>query len=297
MTALGRVDPVKIGIGLPSTIPDAPGRRIVEWAVAAEEAGFSTLGTIDRVVYPNHETVPTVAAAAAVTQGIGLTTAIIIAPFRGNGTLLAKQLASVDSISDGRLTVGIAVGGRPDDYAATAADFQQRGRLFDQQLVEMRAVWDQEPRGFAGAVGPPPVRPGGPPLLFGGNSAATFRRVGEQGAGWIAGGGGAQMFGGGAEQARQAWREGGRDGDPYLAALGYFSLGDDADGHAHRYLTHYYAFLGDFAEQIAASALTSPEAVQSDVAAFEEAGCDELILFPCNADVAQVGLLAEAVKR
>ena len=108
-----------IGIGLPSTIPGISGRLIAEWARAAEHAGFSSLGTLDRVVYANLETVPTLAAAAAVTERIRLTTAILIGPYRGNGALLAKQLATVDAIAGGRLQVGIAVGGRPDDYEAT----------------------------------------------------------------------------------------------------------------------------------------------------------------------------------
>src|SRR5918995_7419768 len=82
-----------LGIGLPSTIRGVPGRRIGEWAVAAEQAGFTSLGTIDRVVYGNVETIPALAAAGAVTERIGLTTAILIAPYRGNGGLLAKQLA------------------------------------------------------------------------------------------------------------------------------------------------------------------------------------------------------------
>jgi alkanesulfonate monooxygenase SsuD/methylene tetrahydromethanopterin reductase-like flavin-dependent oxidoreductase (luciferase family) len=109
--------------------------------------------------------------------------AILIAPFRGNGTLLAKQLASVDSIAAARLTVGIAVGERIDDYEATDSPFHERGRLFDRQLTEMRQVWSQEPRGFAGTVGPPPVRAGGPPPPFGGTSAAAFRRMTELGSG------------------------------------------------------------------------------------------------------------------
>ena len=87
-----------IALGLPSTIPGIAGRRIVEWAAAAG-AGFSSLGTIDRVLYGNHETIPTLAAAAAVTTRIRLMPTILIAPFRGNGTLLAKQLATIDSIS------------------------------------------------------------------------------------------------------------------------------------------------------------------------------------------------------
>jgi alkanesulfonate monooxygenase SsuD/methylene tetrahydromethanopterin reductase-like flavin-dependent oxidoreductase (luciferase family) len=284
-----------IGIGLPSTIPGISGRLIMDWARAAEQAGFSSLGTLDRIVYGNLETVPTLAAAAAVTERIGLTTAILIGPYRGNGALLAKQLATVDSIADGRLQVGIAVGGRPDDYEATGSPFHKRGKNFDLQLAELRAVWAQQPRGFAGPIGPAPVRAGGPPLLFGGNAAVTFARMTKYGAGWIMGGGGPGAFTAGADQARRFWRQAGRDGEPRLAALAYVSLGRDGAEHAQRYLSDYYAFVGDFAEQIAAGALTSPHRVADTVAQFTDAGCDELILFPCNPDVRQVSHTAEAV--
>jgi alkanesulfonate monooxygenase SsuD/methylene tetrahydromethanopterin reductase-like flavin-dependent oxidoreductase (luciferase family) len=283
-----------IGIGLPSTIPGIPGRLIIEWATAAEQAGFSTLGTIDRIVYGNLETVPTLGAAAAVTERIGLTTAVLIGPYRGNGALLAKQLATVDCIAGGRLRVGIAIGPREDDYEATGSSFRERGRNIDRQLAELRAVWAQERRGYAGPIGPAPVQSGGPPLLVGGNVAATFRRMAEFGAGWISGGGGPELFAGNAEQARRAWREAGREGEPRLVANAYVSLGEDAEGHARRYLCDYYGFLGDFAEQITASALTSPQGVADAIARFEDGGCDELILFPCNADTAQVPLIAEA---
>jgi alkanesulfonate monooxygenase SsuD/methylene tetrahydromethanopterin reductase-like flavin-dependent oxidoreductase (luciferase family) len=283
-----------IGIGLPSTIPGIPGRRILDWASAAEQAGFSSLGTLDRIVYANLETVPTLAAVAAVTERIGLTTAILIGPYRGNGALLAKQLATVDAVAEGRLRVGIAVGGRADDYEATGSPFQQRGRNFDAQLAELRAVWAQQPRGFAGPIGPAPVRPGGPPLLIGGNSPAAFRRMTEFGEGWVMGGGGPEAFAAGADQARQAWREAGRAGQPRLTAIAYASLGDDAEAHARRYLSDYYGFTGDFAERIVGGALTSRQNVADTVAAFTDAGCDELILFPCNPDTAQVSLIAEA---
>jgi alkanesulfonate monooxygenase SsuD/methylene tetrahydromethanopterin reductase-like flavin-dependent oxidoreductase (luciferase family) len=283
-----------IGIGLPSTIPGIPGRLILDWARAAEQAGFSSLGTLDRVVYGNLETVPTLAAAAAVTERIRLTTAILIGPYRGNGALLAKQLATVDSIAAGRLRVGISVGGRADDFEATGSSFGERGRTFDAQLAEMRAVWGQQPRGFAGAIGPAPVQDGGPPLLIGGNAPAAYRRMTEYGAGWIMGGGGPDAFAAGADRARRAWQEAGRDGQPRLTAIAYASLGDDAEGHARRYLGDYYSFTGDFAEQIAAGALTSPQKVADMVARFRQAGCDELILFPCNPDTAQVSLMASA---
>jgi alkanesulfonate monooxygenase SsuD/methylene tetrahydromethanopterin reductase-like flavin-dependent oxidoreductase (luciferase family) len=283
-----------IGIGLPSTIPGIPGRLVLDWARAAEQAGFSTLATLDRLVYGNLETVPTLAAAAAVTERIGLTTAVMIGPYRGNGALLAKQLATVDSIADGRLTVGIAVGGRQDDFDATASPFAVRGKAFDAQLTEMRAVWAGEPRGFAGAIGPAPVRPGGPPLLIGGNAPAAYRRMTEHGAGWILGAGGPDAFAAGAERARQAWRDAGREGEPRLAAIGYVSLGADAQTHARRYLADYYGFIGDYVGRIVEGALTTPRKVADAVAGFEAAGCDELILFPCNPDVGQVALTADA---
>lgn len=272
-----------IGIGLPSTIPGARAGLLLDWAGAAERAGFSTLGAIDRIVYANFEPVPTLAAAAAVTERISLTTAVLIGPYRGNGVLLAKQLATVDSISGGRLNVGIAVGPRADDYQATGSSFADRGHDFDLQLAELRAVWAGEPRGHAGPVGPTPAQAGGPPLLIGGNIAATFRRVAEFGAGWIFGGGGPEAFTTGADHARRAWRQAGREGRPRLVVNAYASLGQHAEDHARRYLGNYYQFLGeDYAGQIADSALTTPKAVADAVTAYEHAGCDELILFPCT---------------
>src|SRR5687767_8572664 len=265
-----------IGIGLPSTIPGVSGRRVLEWARAAEKAGFSSLGTLDRLVYGNLEAVPTLAAAAAVTERIGLTTAVLIAPYRGNGALLAKQLAAVDSIAEGRLRVGIAVGGRADDYGATGSSFEDRGRAFDRQLAEMRAVWAQEPRGFAGPIGPAPVQLGGPPLLIGGDAAATARRIVQFGAGWILGAGGPDAFAAGADRARRAWHDGGREGEPRLVAIAYASLGDDAEIHAQRYLGDYYAFIGDYVGQITAGALTTRQKLAGAIADFEDAGCDEL---------------------
>ncbi|HEV7650839.1 MAG TPA: LLM class flavin-dependent oxidoreductase [Actinophytocola sp.] len=282
-----------LGVGLPSTISSATGQNVLDWAREADTAGFSSLGTIDRVVYGNHETIPTLAAAAAVTSRVRLHTAILIAPFRGNGTLLAKQLASVDSFAGGRLTVGIAVGGREDDFTATGSDFQGRGAAFDAQLTELREVWGGAARGTAGAVGPGPVQPGGPPLMLGGSGPAALRRMVTHGAGWIAGGGGADMFAGMADRVRRAWTDGGRDGAPRLAALGYYALGPDADSLASGYLRDYYAFVGEFAGQIAAGALTTEAAVRDTISKFADAGCDELILFPTSPDLDQLRRLAD----
>jgi alkanesulfonate monooxygenase SsuD/methylene tetrahydromethanopterin reductase-like flavin-dependent oxidoreductase (luciferase family) len=277
-----------IGIGLPNTVPGVDKTGIVDWARAAEAADFSSLGTIDRIAYGNYESIAVLAAAAAVTERIRLVTDILIAPLRANTALFAKQAATIDHLSGGRLVLGLAAGSREDDYKLGGVDFHRRGRLFDRQLEDLARFWGGETD-----VGPAPVRPS---LLIGGTSDAAFRRVVEHGDGWTSGGGGYERFGPGRERVVDAWRAGGREGEPRTMALFYFSLGDRAQEQAQETLGAYYAFAGEYAGQIVASAATSAERVREYVSGYEAAGCDEVICFPTSADPAQVELLAEAIR-
>jgi alkanesulfonate monooxygenase SsuD/methylene tetrahydromethanopterin reductase-like flavin-dependent oxidoreductase (luciferase family) len=282
-----------VGIGLPATIPGVRGEDVVDWARRADQGGFSSVGVIDRIVYPNYEPMVTLGAAAAVTERVRLTTAIAIVPYRANTALFAKQALTLDSLSGGRAVMGMAIGGREDDYTASAVDFHQRGRFFDVQLEEIKEIWAGESHGHV--IGPPAVRPGGPEVLIGGQVDATFRRAAQHGNGWIMGGGAPDQFKQGLEKLRQAWSAAGRQDQPRTAALSYFALGDGAEEHARAYLGHYYAWLGEeLAGQIAASAATDAATVQQYRDAFAQAGCDELIFFPCSTDAGQVDLLAEA---
>ena len=284
-----------IGIGLPATIPGVQRDQLLPWAQRAEQRGFSSLGVIDRLVYANYEPLVALAAAAAVTERVRLTTDILLAPLRGNGAVLAKQAATVDALSNGRLTLGVAVGGRPDDFEAAGVPFHERGALMDDMLDEMKQVWSGEKRGFAGAIAPPPARAGGPELLIGGRVDATVRRVTRFGDGWTLGGGTPDAFQEMAGEVKQAWSDAGRDGAPRLMALCYFALGDDARQAADTYLLDYYAIMGDAAEQIAQSAAVDESTAQQYRDAFAAAGADELIYFPCSTDPGQVDLLADAV--
>src|SRR3954470_20882230 len=99
---------MKIGIGLPNPILGADGRTIVEWARRADELGFSTLATIDRIAYPSYDSLLVLAAAAGATERIGLLTNVLLGPTR-NPVLLAKEAASLDRLSGGRFTLGASV--------------------------------------------------------------------------------------------------------------------------------------------------------------------------------------------
>ena len=284
---------MKIGIGLPSTVPGASGTETAQWAIRAEAAGFSTLGTIDRLVYANHEPLIALSYAAAVTERIGLLTSVLLAPLRSNAAMLAKQAASLDALSGGRLTLGMAVGGREDDFEASGVEFHRRGQIFDRQLEDMRRYWSGEKVGFAGAIGPP--APGGrPKVVIGGRADASFGRA-AQFDGWMMGGGPPDSFTAELPRLDAAWTQAGREGSPLKMALGYYGLGDRAREQIRAYITDYYGFLGEAAQGFAESVPGDPESIKAVVEAFAAAGCDEFVLFPSSSDPAQVDLLAEVV--
>jgi alkanesulfonate monooxygenase SsuD/methylene tetrahydromethanopterin reductase-like flavin-dependent oxidoreductase (luciferase family) len=286
---------MEVGIGLPSTIPGAGRDQLLEWARRAEARGFSTLATIDRVVYPNHEPLIALAVAAAVTERIRLATMILIAPTRANGALIAKQAATLDVLSGGRLVLGVAVGGREDDFRVCGVDFHARGPILDEMLELWGRIWDGEEFGTAGAIGPRPVN-GRPTLILGGTADAAFARAARHGDGWSVGNGTPAQLTQGSARLAAAWKAAGRAGAPRTIAQPYCALGDNAHQAAAGYLRDYYGFTPGYADWAVASAATDAETVRDYVRTFSAAGCDELVFFPCDADPDQVDLLAEAIQ-
>lgn len=286
-----------VGIGLPNAVPGTEGQTITRWAEQAEQAGFSTVSTVGRLVYDSYEELTALAAAAAVTSRIRLTTAVLLAPLRANAALLAKQAASLDRLSGGRLVLGLGLGGRDDDFSVSGLPVAGRGDRVDAQIATMKRVWSGQERGLAGPVGPRPARSGGPELIMGGMAGASFRRVARSADGWIMGIGTPEMFAQGAASVDKAWQEANRPGRPRKLSLAYFALGEGARGHADSYIGDYYAWLGDLAGRIAGAAAVDAETVRGYVSAFQDAGCDELIFCPTTSDLAQVDLLASALAR
>jgi alkanesulfonate monooxygenase SsuD/methylene tetrahydromethanopterin reductase-like flavin-dependent oxidoreductase (luciferase family) len=283
---------VDISIGLPNTLPHS-GPLLVEWARRAEERGFASLGTIDRIVYPTYDTMTSLSVAAGATSRIGLISGVLLAPLY-SPVWLAKAAASLDAISGGRLTLGLAVGGREDDFAAMGRDMDRRGPAMDEALRIMRAVWAGEKLGDDAFPVAPAPGPGGVKLMIGGNSDAAVRRTVAYGRGWIAGGGPPEAAAPMIARIRQAWRDAGREGEPRFATLAYFGLGDDEASRAS--LRSYYGFLGDWVENIVESALRTPQAITDAVQAFEEAGVDEIIFDPTVASLDEVDRLADIVR-
>jgi alkanesulfonate monooxygenase SsuD/methylene tetrahydromethanopterin reductase-like flavin-dependent oxidoreductase (luciferase family) len=286
---------VKVGIGLPTTIPGAEPDQVLDWARRAEQAGFSSLGTLDRLVYPNYEPLVSLAAVAAVTDRIGLLTGVLLLPYRQNAALVAKQAATVHRLSHGRLTLGVGLGSREDDYEASGMSTRGRGQRMDEMLDRITRLWAGERAGFAGGVGPD-VSQDRPGLIIGGGAEAAFRRAAQYGDGWMMGGGPPDRFPAMVEKLLAAWREHGREGEPRRLALQYFALGEDPEGVTRESIGHYYASAGDYAEQVVAATAKGDDDIRERVRQFDEAGADELILFPASHDLAQVERLAAAIR-
>jgi len=172
-----------IGIGLPSHIAHMPGPVTVEWARRAGQRGFAELAAIDRLVYQSLDSIAALSVAAGATTEIGLMTNVLLAPL-DPPALLAKQVATLADGSGGRLTLGLGIGSRPDDYAAVGVDYRRRGRILDETVAVLRDACDAKTVAGDKALCPAPMRI---PILFGGRADATIRRATTIGDGWAAG--------------------------------------------------------------------------------------------------------------
>ena len=181
--------------------PEGAGRT----ARAAEAAGFDSVWGGEHVVLPDPQAPPSpmapedpildpvvaLAFVAAQTTRIRLGTGIIILPQR-NPLVLAKELASLDVLSGGRLIFGIGVGYLEPEFRALGAPFEQRGRVTDDYLAAMRAIWSERKPAYAGPfvsfanvqAHPQPLQQPHPPIVVGGRTTAAYRRAVTQGNGW-----------------------------------------------------------------------------------------------------------------
>jgi alkanesulfonate monooxygenase SsuD/methylene tetrahydromethanopterin reductase-like flavin-dependent oxidoreductase (luciferase family) len=283
---------MRIGTGLPNQIRDLRPDVLPAWAASAEQEGFELLTTVGRYAYPGVSDTVALAAAAAVTSRIELVSGVMLAP-TWPGQLLAKELAGIDGISGGRLTAGIGVGVRPDDFVAEGFGSAGRGARLDRDLQTYREIWD----GVAVGGGPNAAVPAGTrrvPLLFGGFAPAALDRMARWGEGYVGGSMPPAMVAPSLESAREAWRRNGREGSPRLVALMYYSLGDGEKGKAN--IWDYYSLSGkEFADIAAGAVCDTPQKVKDALAAYADLGVDDVVFNSGTDDIDDVRRLAEIV--
>ena len=294
---------MKIGIGTPGTSETLDSTFFLEYARRADSAGFTTLTHLDRLVYTNPAPIIALTAAAAVTSRIRLMTSVLLAPMRNAG-VLAKQAATLDVISGGRLTLGMAVGSRPDDYALAPSNIHDRGRRFDTQLAHMMRIWAGDAVDGAGPVGPVPVQPNRPEVLIGGRVPTALRRVASWADGYVTGAVFSPSTAKGIyDQVMELWREAGREGLPRFVGTVACAIGEEAAIKTAASIDHYYHYRGTADRSQAPTSAAGADsrnnipatipAIREVLAACEQIGMDEVIVRPGVPDIEQVDMLAE----
>lgn len=292
---------MQIGMNLPVMVPGLDRRAILDWSRRIDAGPFATLAVGERINFPNPEAMVTMAAAAAVTERVRLAFTVIVLPMH-RPVLMAKQIATLDVLSGGRVVLGVGVGARADDYRAAEVPFDARRlRRMEAQVALMRRAWAGEivVEGAARPVEPFPLQPGGPPILAGALAAHSIRRAAR----WADGICGFSFGPSVAEvqlafdTARQAWRDAGRTAPPRLVTSCWFALGARARAQLDDYLQRYLNFLGPaVARQLAPTVRTdSAERLRAVLRSLAELGADEVHLVPTTADPDEVARVADLI--
>lgn len=287
---------------MPVMEPDLDATLLRGWARAVDDGPFSSLSWGERIAFSNPDSLTLLGSLAAWTDRVRLMTTVIV-PQLHDPVMLAKALATADLLSGGRLTVGLGVGGRHEDYRAAGADpATQTMREMAERVAIMKRVWAGEKlTDSVLPVGPAPAQPGGPPLVVGTIGPKTLRSA----AAWAEGLAGITMDLDVARQnelfdvARDAWRQAGK-GKPYLATSFWFALGepDAAREQVRKHLLRYMNWIP--AEYVEAMAPTTgwagSEGELLDVLrGFQAVGADEIHLIPTSSDPAQLRRAADVV--
>jgi alkanesulfonate monooxygenase SsuD/methylene tetrahydromethanopterin reductase-like flavin-dependent oxidoreductase (luciferase family) len=261
----------------------------LDWCRITDDGPFSSISTGERVTFHNPEILTALAACAALTTRARIMTNVVVTPWHAT-TLLAKQLATIDVISDGRLDVGIGVGARGQDYESLGASMARRHDRVDEQAAELRRLWAGEPP-VAGAppLGPPTVQPGGPALYAGALGPKAAARASR----WAAGITGFSLnldvdeINRAIAMADDAWAAAGRAEPPRFLTACFYSLGADAPSVLERFTYAYFEVFGvDVARAMAPAARLSSRSQLEDALrrVASETRTDEVILVPAAVD-------------
>lgn len=292
---------MNIGVSLPLMEPGWDRQRLLQWCRAVDQGPFSSLSLGERIAFPNPEFLTTLAACATVTERVELIATVMVLPLH-QPLVAAKQLATIDLISQGRLSVGLGVGGREEDYRAAGSDLNRRRQaVLSEQVGIMRRVWTGErvDDSLGQPVGPLPVQSGGPRLLAGamGPKAITAASQWADGVTGFSFGPNPAEIGHHIDLARQAWRDAGRP-PPRLITSFWYGLGGQGRSQIQAHLRRYLNWLPQ--EQVEAllphtGFAGDGSALVNQIRQLQSLGADEIILTPTTNDPAEPDRLAQAL--
>ena len=273
----------------------------LDWFRVLDQGPFESLSCGERITGYTYEMRAVLAAAAAVTERIRIVPSLYVLPMH-DAVWAAKEIATLDVLSEGRVTVTVGVGGRETDYKAVNANFKNRFKRMDEQVATMKRIWAQEPP-FEGCdpVGPEPVQAGGPPIIAGSMGPKSIARVSH----WADGLYGFAMNGEAPlieyffDTAKKEWANAGRETPPQLIGGFWYSLADDAEPRLKQYAYDYLKVLSESDAQNIANGMSlhNDAAIMDAIDAIEALGTEELYLVPATADISEVDRLANLLSK
>jgi alkanesulfonate monooxygenase SsuD/methylene tetrahydromethanopterin reductase-like flavin-dependent oxidoreductase (luciferase family) len=278
----------KIGVLLPNGVPGCAGDTLRAWIGQIDQGPFSSLAVADRLVYVNHEIMMTMAAAAALTSRVTIMSAAFLAPLRPV-PLFAKQVATLALLAPGRVSLGLAVGNRTNDYQAAGVPWERRGKILDAQLTALAELRDLQ--GEDNCVGP---QLGEIEILIGGASEPALRRLTGHGHGLVSGGVRPEVFAFEAFAAVNAWRTAGRPGRPRLVASTWYASSEREDDLAAARLASYLKHGGP-PPQVISGISRGRDGIEAAVRGYRAQGADEVLFFPLLDDISELEWLADVV--
>jgi len=289
---------MSVGVALPQMATGLDRDRLVAWCRGIDDGPFSSVSAGERITFHNLDGFTLCSAAAALTSRVRILVNVVVLPWHAPA-MVAKELASLDVVSGGRVDVAVGVGGRQQDYAALGSSFAGRHGRLDAAVDELRRLWSGGAAADGERVGPVPIQAGGPPILASAMGPKSLARAAR----WASGVSGFTLLGDAGEAARlfrateAAWVDAGRVDQPRLVTGSFVALGHDAPRTLHDFAeTYLRVFSPDLAASLAAAMpLHDASRLVDLLDAIEAEGAHEFIVVPATSDPRMLDALADAV--
>lgn len=287
-----------IGLAFPQMATGLTRERVQQWCEKVDNGPYSSLSAGERITYHNLDGLTLCTAAAMLTTRVRVFFNLAVVPWHAPA-LLAKQLASLDVLSGGRLDLAVGVGGRQGDYDSLGSPFERRHSRVDEAVLELKRLWAGDAAADGQPVGPPLVQLGGPPVLCSAMGPKSLARAGT----WADGVSGFALTADAGETDKMfrsveaAWAAAGRLTRPRLITGVFVALGNDAEQTLQTFARSYLNVFGEEIATMLANMMPvyTEDALRQTVQQMAAVGCDELILVPASSDPELVERITQVV--